>query len=482
MGVRRLAQYLVASAVALAGVTLGVSSGWTTTVLPKFHNNETIIYITDQEISWVAAIASPGYMTGSLTSSFIADKFGRRSAILSSALPIIIGTIMILSTATVWWLYIARFLWGIGMGIIGTISSIYLAEVSDKEVRGTITSSFRYMMSFGNFLTMAVGSFVSFENITCLLLVLPLAYFSACCFIPETPYYLLKEGKLKEARAALLKLSSNKEDWIVEDRLSAMRLDVKKDMQSSSSIKELFTGKRYRKALIISIGLKITQIMSGTLAILQYLGRIFQESNTNINLSTALMVFGAVRFVVGIFSSVIVDKVGRRPLFISSYLGSSMALTTIGLYFFLQPTFSIFSSYIPFFGLMIISTIISIIGYDTLCFVITAEIFPLNVKSVAMTFQNILGGFLNFLVVKGYQEVKDVAGLTGVFWFFACSSLTGAVFSFFLVPETKGKSLREIQIELQGELYDEVDKSIPNGVVKDDDDATELKELKPDNT
>ncbi|KAJ8728017.1 hypothetical protein PYW08_016402 [Mythimna loreyi] len=477
----RQAQYLVAAAVSLAAMVTGFAVTWSTPVIPMFHSNETAINITDKEISWVVAMSAPGFMAGSLVSRYISDGFGRRAVILSSAVPVVTGTIIILSTAIAWCLYITRFLWGISTGMIATVSAMYLAEVSDTEVRGKVTSSIRYMRSFGSFLILSVGPFVSYNTINYLFLVLPVCYFIACCFIPESPYYLLKEGKVNAARASLVRFSGNKDKEVIESRLSAMDDAVRNETRRSGSLKELCTGKQYRKALIICIGLKIGQMMSGSIAIQEYLGRIVQESETNINVSTVLIIYGAVKFIVGIFSSAIVDKIGRRPLLIYSFLGSGLSLAFVGVYFLIQPNSSSYYSYIPFIGI-IFSSMLSILGYDTIVFVILAEIFPLNVKSVAMTLQNILGGFLNFLSVKGYQEVKDVAGLAGVFGFYASITIIGGVFSYFMVPETKGKSLREIQVELQGALYEETEEKVKFDVDKKDDNETEQTELKRDCT
>lgn len=185
--------------------------------------------------------------------------------------------------------------------------------------------------------------------------------------------------------------------------------------------------------------------------------------------------------VTGIISSMIVDKVGRRPLLIYSYLGSGIALGVVGAYFLIQPTGSPYYTYIPFIGI-ILSSVVSILGYEPMVFVVSSEIFALNVKSVAMTYLNILGGLLNFLCVKGYQPMKDVAGLTGVFWFYATFAFIGGAFSFLMVPETNGKSLREIQIQMQGDLYDESFDKPHNVVVDDGAEGTELKKLKQDDT
>ncbi|XP_050560717.1 facilitated trehalose transporter Tret1-like isoform X2 [Spodoptera frugiperda] len=477
----RRAQYLVTAAVSLAAIVAGATQAWSTPVIPKFHNNETNIAITDNEISWMAAIASPGYMSGSMATRFISDKFGRRTVVLGSALPILIGTTVLLTTASAPCLYVTRYLWGFGNGMYGTVSAMYLAEIADKEIRGKLTASIRFTLSFGSFIIMSVGPFMSFNAISYIFLVLPICYFVACSFIPETPYFYLKEGKVNAARASLKRLSGDRDEKVIEDRLSAMRLDVQKEMHRSGSAKEMFTGKRYRKALIIASGLKATQIMAGPIAIQQYFGRIVQESKTNVNISIVLITFGAVKFIVGIISSMIVDKVGRRPLLIYSYLGSGIALGVVGAYFLIQPTSSPYYTYIPFIGI-ILSSVVSILGYEPMVFVVSSEIFALNVKSVAMTYLNILGGLLNFLCVKGYQPMKDVAGLTGVFWFYATFAFIGGAFSFLMVPETNGKSLREIQIQMQGDLYDESYDKPHNVVVDDEAEGTELKKLKQDDT
>ncbi|KAJ8730226.1 hypothetical protein PYW07_017264 [Mythimna separata] len=667
-------QYLAASAVSIATMTTSTAAFWSAPILPKFHNNETSISLTSSEISWVVAIMAPGMATGSLVPSFISDKFGRRFTLLTSAIPFIIGTMFVLWATEARALYIGRFLWGIGFGMITTVSSVYLSEIADKEIRGTLTAITRFMANFGALLVLSIGSYVSYQVLSYFMIVLPICYFLACLRIPESPYYLLKEGKVDSAREALLRLSGNKNEkmveeklslmrsdvrremlrsssakelftgkqyrraviisaglrftqmlagtlpieqyigrivqqsncglqvstallifgavrfvivsiatmttstaafwsapilpkfhnnetsisltsseisWVVaimapgmvagslvpsfisdrfgrrftlltsavpfiigtvfvlwateawamyigrflwgigfgmittmvEERLSLMRSDVRREMLRSSSAKELFTGKQYRKAVIISAGLRFTQMFAGTLPIQQYIGRIIQQSNCGLQVSTALLIFGAVRFVIGLISPIIVDKMGRRPLLIYSYMGSFVMLTIVGAYFFLQKVIGIDDEssnpfrFVVFIGI-ICSIIISGIGYDTLIFIIPSEIFPMNVRSVASTTLNVFTALLSFVAVKGYQGMEDWTGLYGVFWFYASMALSGAIFTHFVVLETKGKSLREIQIELQGNIYDDTDEQLKKDATNDDvKENSELKQL-----
>ncbi|KOB56606.1 Uncharacterized protein OBRU01_25814, partial [Operophtera brumata] len=373
------------------------------------YNNTTLVlvissiqFVSQAEISWMVAISSLGFMVGSLVSRFTSDKYGRRATLLASVLPLSIGVVSwiqwihgVLNLTSVyrvlkllareaWTLCFARFLWGVATGMIASVSN-------------------RFMFSFGCMVTMAVGPFVDYQTINYSVVLLPICYFSACWWIPETPYFLLKEGKVDAARETLARLTSIRDEE-------------------------------------------------------QYLGPIISESKSGMNTSTALIIFGVVRFTLGILSSLLVDRLGRRPLIIYSYFGSGLCLAIVGAYFFISvhPSSSTLNPYgfIPFVGIML-ATVISVLGFESVVYMLPAELFPLNIKSIAMAAVNIYSGLLNFISVKSYQQIKDLGGLSAVFWVFATATLSGAVFSMFFVPETKCKSLRQIQIELQGNIYDE---------------------------
>ncbi|XP_013199570.1 facilitated trehalose transporter Tret1 isoform X2 [Amyelois transitella] len=429
-------QYFVALAVSLAAVTSGVTLTWTTSVIPKFHDNQTDFQLSD---------------------------------------------IIMICSSNVWLLCTTRFLWGVGAGMSGTVSAIYLAEIADKEIRGTLSVQSRFMLNFGSFLTLVIGPFVSYYTLNYMILSLPICYFISCSLVPESPYFYLKEGKVDDARKALIRLRGHQDEKALEDDLSVMRSDVTKDMRHSGSAKELFTGKQYRTALLIGAGLKVGQVMSGTIVIQHYLGRIIQDSHYQVNLATVFIIFGALRFLVGVMSSVIADRVGRRPLLIYSYVGTALSLCLVTAYFFCQEILLIdqdnLSSYavVVFIGI-VLSSVISTLGYGSISYAILGEIYPLNIKSIAMTSMNIFGGSFNFLVTKTYQQLKDASGSFGVFCFFTSVSFAFAIFSYFIVPETKGKSLGEIQVLMQGKYYDNSD-IVSNATTVVVNNSTELKPM-----
>ncbi|KAJ2940159.1 hypothetical protein O0L34_g11724 [Tuta absoluta] len=457
-------QYVIAYAVSLAAVAGGAVSTWPAPVMPKIYNNETNIEITPNEMAWLVSISSPGYMAGSLCVRFLADRVGRRMTILISTLPFAAGTVIVAVSVQLWLLFVARFLWGVGTGLYLTVATVYMTELADKEIRGSLSVVQKFMFNFGSLLMMCIGPFVSYNTLNYLLLALPIISFLGCFWLPETPYYYLKEGKDNEAKKVLSKIRKYKDEECLEVDLVQLKADVQKEMRHSSTLKELFSGKIYRKPLIITLGLKTAQLCSGQLILGQYVGLIMLESNTSIHLTVVFIIFGLLRVITTVAVSFLADRVGRRPLLIYSFFGTGICMVICGIYFFCkevlkydEPSLKPYSS-TPFFCVMA-GVIISSLGYFSLIAVVPAEIFPLNVKAIAMSTSSMYGSFVNFLAARGYQAMKDALGLYGVFWFIGTAGIAGSIFTYMYVPETKGKSLREIQEFLQGDLY-EADKVI----------------------
>lgn len=171
------------------------------------------------------------------------------------------------------------------------------------------------------------------------------------------------------------------------------------------------------------------------------------------------------------------DRVGRRPLLVYSYIGTGLCLGIVGAYFFCFEILLVSEEKIAPYGIIafigiVLSIIFSTLGFSSLIYILPAELFPLNVKSVAMTSTNIFGSIASFAVVKVYQQVKDWVGLFGVFTFFASMALAGGAFSYLFVAETKGKSLREILVMMQGPNYVEITENVNKATGENETDVT----------
>lgn len=164
--------------------------------------------------------------------------------------------------------------------------------------------------------------------------------------------------------------------------------------------------------------------------------------------------------ITGIISSLIADRVGRRPLFISSFIGNSISLAIVALYFlvvevlWVNDTIVLRCGWIPIAGIVAFN-VISTLGFTALIGMVQAEVFPLNVKAIAMTLLKILDVGLSYGVALAYSKIKKDIGVHGVFWVYVGVSFCAALFTYFIVPETKRESLSEIQDSLQGAQYSE---------------------------
>lgn len=205
-----------------------------------------------------------------------------------------------------------------------------------------------------------------------------------------------------------------------------------------------------RKALFIVFGLRTVQQFSGTMAITFYAKSIFSESN-HLSSNVSTLIYFVIHLGVCFMSSAIVDKSGRRPLLIISIIGSAIALFLEGLYFFLHNCTEIdVASYgylqiIALVGFVIMFSL----GMQTIPILILCEMFPTNVKAFALCLADIYFSIIASLVSKFFQFMKDNFGMHVPFFAFTACCVVGLAFIVFCVPETKGKTLEDIQKDLK---------------------------------
>lgn len=163
------------------------------------------------------------------------------------------------------------------------------------------------------------------------------------------------------------------------------------------------------------------------------------------------MILGVVQLIFTIICMFITDHIGRKPLLIISYIGTACSTAMVATYFNLQYSYMNINDFIwlPATGIIIYIIMYSL-GLASLPFTLLSELFPTNVKALGSTIIFIVTYLTAFVVTTSYLIIVDIAGKHVPFWIFTASSFAGALFTFFYVPETKGKTLQQIQETLQG--------------------------------
>jgi sugar porter (SP) family MFS transporter len=443
-------QYLAAFTGTLTIMTSGMHYGWPSPSLPileKMVNSS--LFINHDEGSWMAVMPLIGALVGALIAATIVDILGRKRAIYITCFPFFAAWIMIAFAKSLPILYIARFIAGISDGWAFTAVPMYIGEIADPNIRGLLGSGLSSAWIFGILLINIIGSYLSITTTALISSIVPIVALLTFIWMPESPYYLVMKGNHDEAKKNLQTLRG-KED--VDNELDRVSLAVKAQTQNTGKFLDLFVTKSNRKAVYIIMTLRGAQQLSGTTAITFYTQLIFNEAGDDISSELATIIYFSVQFLLTIFCSSIVDKAGRRPLLITSLLGSAVALFCEGSYFFVKTRTNVDTS--SFSCIPVISLIGFVIffssGMQSIPILMLGELFPANVKAFALCLADMYFCVMATIVSKFFQIVKDSCGIDVPFYVFTASCLLGLVFIVLFVPETKGKSLEEIQLYLGG--------------------------------
>ncbi|XP_018330259.1 facilitated trehalose transporter Tret1-like isoform X2 [Agrilus planipennis] len=267
-------------------------------------------------------------------------------------------------------------------------------------------------------------------------------------FIPESPYHLIKKGKKEEAKKVIKKLANDASDEAsFEKEFKGISSSVEKDMQNKGTICELFNLKIYRKPLFMHTCVKMVFVFCGNGVIKSYMQTIINATGSSMSSSTASVIFGIVNFVGALASGEIVDRFGRRPLLMVSSLLCSISMLSLGLYFYLQDATSYnidAISWLPVTSLVLFQVFVAI-GILSIHYVIASELYPINVKAVALSTVTLLSQTLGIGLQFAFQPVSETLGEYTCMWFFSFCCFLGFLFGLFVLPETKGKSFDEIQ-------------------------------------
>ena len=327
---------------------------------------------------------------------------------------------------------------------------MYISEVADLKIRGALGTLIAVNVFTGSLITVSIGPYVSYYVLGTVVLIIPVIFVIVFLFFPESPYYLATKGKHDEAMQVIAFFKGIEEKDEARKELNIVLQTITKHTESSESWKErslqLFLPNN-RKALLIISGLILTQQLSGNFSMMQYIENLLEKTNNlglDPNVSTIIII--ASGLISGTVATLTVESSGRRPLLMFSTLGCTVTLLIFSIYLFIDSTHADISSV----NLLPIVTMVCFqityqLGLGTLPSALIGELFPGNVKGIAAASITILDGILTFTVVKLYAPISDAFGKHAMFGFFAGSCFLAFFFVLAFVPETKKRTLAEIQ-------------------------------------
>ncbi|EFN60596.1 Solute carrier family 2, facilitated glucose transporter member 8 [Camponotus floridanus] len=442
---------------------------WTSPVLPNLEQDGGPLgsKITSEQSSWIASLMALGTIPGSFIAGYLGERWGRKRTALFAVVPFSIGWALVATASHVAQLYVARLIFGFALGIPFTILPMYCGEIAETSIRGALGSFLQLFITIGLLYSYAIGPFVSYTVFWILCAILPVLFFVCFVMMPESPYFLLSKGRREEAIATLAKLRS-KSEGAVQKEADEMQAIIDEAFRDQVSISDLFKVKANLKALIYTCALASFQQLTGINVVLFYMQSIFIAAGTSIPTEQAPIIIGVVQVIASAITPFVVDKAGRRMLLVFSGIGETISLIALGLYFYLkevQHADDVVAqiSWLPIVALIIYISTYSV-GWGPLPWAVMGEMFASNVKAKASGITVSVCWFLAFLATKFSKNLETAFGNYVLFWMFGAFCILSILFTVFLLPETKGKSLKQIQNELNGETSASLD--MENGLKK----------------
>lgn len=427
----------------LFGFDTAVISGAISFLRAQFH-------LTAAWEGWVMSSALIGCVLGALCAGYLADRLGRKRVLIVSAVLFVISAIGCMVAETTTFLVIARMVGGVGVGFAAMVAPMFISELSPAAMRGRLVSLYQLAITLGilfaylsnagilHYVDSSPGglSWIFTEVWRAMLAsngIPALAFFVLLFGVPESPRWLLKEGRGKEAQAILERINGAQEGRIEMDQIQAALSEESRDTP------KLFTS-GIRMALIVGLVLPFLSQLAGITTVMYYAPSIFEKAGfgTHSAMGSAALIgfFNTLFTFIAIWK---IDQWGRRALLIWGFIGLSVALFIIGILFIEGHQNSpwllaAFVLYIAIFA--------ATLGPGV--WVVIAEIFPTKVRGRAMSLSTLSLFLGSFFVTQTYPILRDLFGVGMTFVLYALVMWPAAFFVKKRVPETKEKTLEEI--------------------------------------
>lgn len=435
--------YLICAVAAFGGLLFGydtaVMAGAIGYLQVKFE-------LSPMLTGWAASSAIWGCVFGALFSGALSDKYGRKKVLLLSGLLFTLSALGSAVPDNLTQFVLARFIGGLGVGSASMLSPLYISEIAPAKIRGMLVTLYQLAIVFGINIIYIVNYLIAnthdqvwnvqlgwrymlgSEGIPAIL------FFILLFFVPESPRWLVKENRSDEALKILNKINRPEETHrILKEIKEAVN-------EEKGSFLDLFKP-GIRKAMVVGSVLALFSQVTGINAIIYYAPEIFKQ--VGFGSESALfqtMIIGFVNMLFTLVAIRFIDYWGRRTLLIWGISGMVSCLLGMGMFFYFEITSG---SLLLLFILGFIASFASSLG--PIPWVLISEIFPTKTRGTAMSFSIVILWLGVVLITQFFPVLLSLFGGAFTFWIFMINALILLIFTLIFIPETKQKTLEEIQ-------------------------------------
>ena len=431
--------YVAAGFAAVGGLLFGYDTGVISGAV-IFIKGEFGLSTFPQEL--VVSVVLVGAAIAALAGGRLSDRFGRRRTLIATSIIFVAGSLLSATAQSLTALAFARLIVGLGIGLSSTTVPVYISEVSPARARGWQVSLFQLAITIGILAAYIVDYSLAGAGAWRWMLglgVVPGAVLGlGMIYLPESPRWLVKRGLTEQALEVLRR---TREDG-AEAELEAILQSSKAESRGRWS--ELFSA-TVRPALVIGVGLAIFQQITGINTVIYYAPTIIQSAGIS-SAAVAILAtagIGVVNVLMTLVSMRLIDRAGRRPLLLYGIAGMTLCLGVLGLAFRMRHEGSNLA-WVAVITLMAYVACFAI-SLGPIFWLLIAEIYPLNIRGLAEGTAAATNWAANLLVSITFLSLVEAFGPSETFWLYGGLAIASWLFSYYLVPETKGKSLEEIE-------------------------------------
>jgi sugar porter (SP) family MFS transporter len=427
--------YLPAMVAAIGGLLFGFD----TAVI-----NGAIVFIKQQfalsesQTEIAASSLLLGCVIGASVAAFTSDRFGRKRVLLAAAALFTLSSVGSALPRNLIEFAVARLVGGVAIGIASTLSPLYIAEISPAKTRGLLVSLNQLAIVTGILLSYSVNYLLTGAGPTnwrwmFASAALPsIAFFLTLLFIPESPRWLMQKGREQEAAHFLSQIVGPQ---AASGKVAAIRAAISEESGD-------LLDPRFRKAMIVAIAIALFSQFTGINTIIYYGSIVFLEHVPHQTASTALwanVIIGAINFVATIAGMLLIDRAGRKSILMSAFGGMALSLAAVSAAIRFEAS-----------GVIVLIFVLTYVacfavGVGTGTWVLMAEICPTKVRGRAMSVATVFLWCGTLLVTLTFLSLVTVLTAAGVFLLYAVISIAAFLFVWRGVPETKGRTLEEIE-------------------------------------
>ncbi len=436
--------YVIAGVASLGGLLSGFDTGVISGALLFINDTWPL---TTLEQGWVVSSALVGAVIGAAVNGVLADVYGRKKVIIATGTIFAIGSILCGFATSVSWLIAGRMILGLAIGMVNFVIPLYLSELSPQKVRGMLVSLYQLAITAGILFSYLINRIFALSeyNWRWMLgagLIPALILLIGISFLGDTPRWLISKKREDEAKEIFKKIEPDED---ADKHIEEIKSTLPKAVKVSQKKKKVFES---WMLMPVSVGIIIMfiQICTGINTIIYYTATIFKAAGftDTIGALYATIGVGFVNFAMTFVAIFFTDKVGRKPLLYAGLSGMTVSLFALGASFYFKNTLGLDLKWVSVGSIV---TFIACFAFSLgpIAWILISEIMPLKIRGTAMSIATMSNFAFNFIIALIFPTLLETIGEAYTFWIFGFVGIFSLFYTYYYIPETKGRSLEQIE-------------------------------------